>query len=114
MILASLPPPVGSKELCDRLDGGRLSSDGGVWLFAGIDKWPGIAELLASRVADERDPASTTHPYAGMIRAFGFQYSALERTTRMAWAGLGIRPKELTRMTFRADGPPAEARGRRW
>ncbi len=29
----------------------------------------GIADLLASCLHDERDPASTTHTYADMIRA---------------------------------------------
>ncbi len=53
-------PPVAGKELCARFDGGRLSSDGGVLLFAGIERRLGIAELRASCVADERDPASTT------------------------------------------------------
>ncbi len=62
-------PAVGGKELCARFDGGRLSSDGGVLLLAGIERRLGIAELLGSRVTDERDPASTTHSYADMIRA---------------------------------------------
>ncbi len=38
-------PPVGGKELCARFDGGRLSSDGGVLLLAGIERRLGIAEL---------------------------------------------------------------------
>ena len=47
----------------------RLSSDGGVLLFPGIERRLGIADLLASCVTDERTPASTTHTYADMIRA---------------------------------------------
>jgi hypothetical protein len=61
--------PVAGKELCARFDGGRLSSDGGILLLPGIERRLGIADLLASCVADERDPASTTHSYADMIRA---------------------------------------------
>jgi len=61
--------PVEGKELCARFDGGRLSSDGGVLLFPGIERRLGIADLLASCVTDERTPASTTHTYADMIRA---------------------------------------------
>ncbi len=61
--------PVENKELCARFDGGRLSSDGGVLLFAGIERRLGISDLLASCVTDARDPASTTHSYADMIRA---------------------------------------------
>ena len=48
--------PVEGKELCARFDGGRLSSDGGVWLFPGIERRLGIADLLASCVTDERTP----------------------------------------------------------
>ena len=47
----------------------RLSSDGGVLLFPGIERRLGIADLLASCVTDERTPASTTHTHADMIRA---------------------------------------------
>ncbi len=61
--------PVAGKELCARFDGGRLSSDGGVLLLPGIERRLGIAALLASCVTDARDPASTTHGYADMIRA---------------------------------------------
>ena len=61
--------PVENKQLCARFDGGRLSSDGGVLLLRGIEKRLGISDLLASCVSDARDPASTTHTYADMIRA---------------------------------------------
>jgi hypothetical protein len=61
--------PVGGKQLCARFNGGRLSSDGGVLLFAGIEKRLGIADLLAACLPDERDQGSTTHSYADMIRA---------------------------------------------
>ncbi len=40
--------PVGGKELCARFDGGRLSSDGGVLLFAGIGRGLGFCYLLNS------------------------------------------------------------------
>jgi hypothetical protein len=61
--------PVAGKELQARFDGGRLSSDGGVLLFPGIEGRLGISDLLASCLSDGRDPASTTHTYADMIRA---------------------------------------------
>ncbi len=61
--------PVGDKELCARFDGERLSSDGGVLLLREIERRLGIAELLGCRVTDQRDPLSTTHTYADMIRA---------------------------------------------
>ena len=61
--------PVAGKELQARFDGGRLSSDGGVLLFPGIERRLGISDLLASCLSDGRDPASTTHTYADMIRA---------------------------------------------
>ena len=61
--------PVENKQLCARFDGGRLSSDGGVLLLRGIESRLGIADLLASCMSDARDPASTTHTYADMMRA---------------------------------------------
>jgi len=69
--IAFLPglSPVAGKELCARFDGGRLSSDGGVLLFPGIERRLGISDVLASCLPDERDPASTTHSYVDMIRA---------------------------------------------
>ena len=59
--------PVAGKELCARFDGGRLSSDGGVLLLREVEH--GLAELLASCLSDERDPSSTRHSHADMIRA---------------------------------------------
>jgi hypothetical protein len=69
--IAYLPglSPVEKKELCARFDGGRLSSDGGVLLLRGIEKRLGLAVRLAGCLTDGRDPASTTHFYADMIRA---------------------------------------------
>jgi hypothetical protein len=69
--IAYLPglSPVENKELCARFDGGRLSSDGGVLVLRGIEKRLGLADRLASCLADARDPANTIHSYAGMIRA---------------------------------------------
>ena len=61
--------PVENKELCARFDGGRLSSDGGVLLLRGIEQRLGLCDLLAGCLADPRDPGSTIHSHADMIRA---------------------------------------------
>ncbi|MDA1326028.1 MAG: IS1380 family transposase [Proteobacteria bacterium] len=66
--LPGLSPVVG-KELLVRFDGGRLSSDGGVLLLREIENGLGLAEVLSSCLKDERDPSSTTHTQADMIRA---------------------------------------------
>ncbi len=81
--------PVAGKELCARFDGGRLSSDGGVLLFPGIERRLGIAYLLASCLHDERDPASTTHSYADMIRARMFAIACGGACPRAGKAGPG-------------------------
>ncbi|KKK53399.1 hypothetical protein LCGC14_3095190, partial [marine sediment metagenome] len=60
--------PVAGKDIRARFDGGRLSSDGGVLLLREIENGLAIAELLSSCVTDARDPASTTHTHADMIR----------------------------------------------
>ena len=61
--------PVAGKDVCARFDGGRLSSDGGVVVLSKIEAGLGLAELLSSCMKDERDPSSTTHTQADMIRA---------------------------------------------
>ena len=61
--------PVTGKELYARFDGGRLSSDGGVLLLRGIEHGLALADVLASCMADERDPSSTRHSQSDMIRA---------------------------------------------
>ncbi|MBT3770588.1 MAG: IS1380 family transposase [Rhodospirillaceae bacterium] len=61
--------PVAGKELFARFDGGRLSSDGGVVLLREIEHGLGLADVLASCMTDERDPSSTRHSQADMIRA---------------------------------------------
>ena len=61
--------PVAGKGLCARFGGGRLSSYGGVLLLREIENGLGLAGRLSSCMTDERDPASTTHTYAEMIRA---------------------------------------------
>ena len=57
------------KEVSARFAGARPSSYGGVLLFPGIERRLASADVLASCMTDERDPASTTHTYADMIRA---------------------------------------------
>jgi len=61
--------PVAGKELHARFDGGRLSSDGGVLLLREIENGLGLADVLSSCMKDARDPLSTTHTQADMIRA---------------------------------------------
>ena len=61
--------PIAGKALCARFDGGRLSSDGGVLLLRELEHGLGLAELLSSCLRDERDPSSTRHSHADMIRA---------------------------------------------
>ena len=56
-----------------RFDGGQLSSDGSVLLLREIENGLGLADLLSSRMKDERDPASTTYSLADMIRVNTFQ-----------------------------------------
>jgi hypothetical protein len=60
--------PVAGKEVVARFDGGRLSSDGGLLVLREIERRLGIAERLAACIDDPRDPASTVHPLADIIR----------------------------------------------
>jgi hypothetical protein len=61
--------PVEGLDIHARFDGGALSSDGGVLLLREIERRLGLADVLASCLADRRDPARTQHSHASMIRA---------------------------------------------
>src|SRR5207344_3474123 len=60
--------PVAGKEVVARFDGGRLSSDGGLLVVREIERRLGVAERLAARIEDRRDPGGTVHTLADIIR----------------------------------------------
>ena len=60
--------PVDSLEIHARFDGGALSSDGGVLVLREIELGLKYADMLASCLSDERDPARTIHEQVTMIR----------------------------------------------
>lgn len=62
-------PTVCAKKVVAAFDGGRITSDGGVMLFAMAEKRLGIADRLARLFPDKRDPMRITHTFADMIRA---------------------------------------------
>src|SRR5215217_1678120 len=62
-------PAVGGKKVTAAFDGGRLSSDGGVFLLAAADQRLGLTETLAGLIPDPRDPARVTHTVAEVVRA---------------------------------------------
>ena len=62
-------PAVGRKKLTAAFDGGRLTSDGGVMLLAAAERRIGIAQRLASLIADPRNPLLITHSVEDILRA---------------------------------------------
>ncbi len=72
MVDSTLPlpglSPVAGKELVARFDGGRLSSDGGLLVLREIERRLSVADRLAACIDDPRDPASTVHTLADIIR----------------------------------------------
>ena len=62
-------PAVGRKKLTAAFDGGRLTSDGGVMLLAAAERRIGIAQRLASLIADPRNPLLVTHSVDDILRA---------------------------------------------
>jgi hypothetical protein len=62
-------PAVGRKKLTAALDGGRITSDGGVMLPAAAERRVGIAGELAPLIANPRDPAPVTHSVDDILRA---------------------------------------------
>jgi hypothetical protein len=64
----ALPSPIAGKVVSAAFDGGRLTSDTGVLLLAGIERQLGIAERLARCLEDPRSPERIDHTLAEMIR----------------------------------------------
>ena len=62
-------PAVGAKKVTAAFDGGRLTWDGGVMLLAMAERRLGVADRLARRFPDHRDPSRILHTRADMIRA---------------------------------------------
>src|SRR6202162_4956910 len=62
-------PAVGRKKITAAFDGGRITSDGGVMLLAAAERGMGIAQRLASLIADPRNPLFVTHSVADILRA---------------------------------------------
>lgn len=61
-------PAVAGKPVHVSFDGGRLTSDVGILLLAGIERRLKIAERLAACIEDPRDPERVRHGLAEMIR----------------------------------------------
>lgn len=62
-------PAVGRKKVSAAFDGGRITSDGGAVLLSLAERRLGLAEKLAARIADPRDPSRVAHPLADILRA---------------------------------------------
>src|SRR3954468_13039642 len=62
-------PAVRRKKVVAAFDGGRITSDGGVMLLAAAERRMGIAQQLASLIADPRNPLFVTHSVPDILRA---------------------------------------------
>src|SRR5512132_3338169 len=60
--------PIAEKAIVARFDGGRLSSNGGLLVLRQIERRLSVADRLAACIDDPRDPASTVHTLADIIR----------------------------------------------
>ena len=61
-------PAVCRKNVTAALDGGLISSDGGLVLLREEERRLGLANLLAACLRDRRDSAPVTHTLAEMLR----------------------------------------------
>jgi Transposase DDE domain group 1 len=61
--------PVEGKSLTATFDAGRLSSDGGLIVLREIASRLGLAQVIAGRLRDERDPTRVQHSYTEMALA---------------------------------------------
>ena len=66
--IPSLPglSPVGRNSLTATFDAGRLSSDGGLIVLREIALRLDLAQAIAGRLRDERDPTRVLHSYTEM------------------------------------------------
>src|SRR5215831_3515555 len=62
-------PSVERKKITAAFDGGRISSDGGVMLLALAERRMGIADRLAAKITDRRDPTRVVHALSDILRA---------------------------------------------
>ena len=62
-------PVVGCKKVTAAIDGGRITSDGGVMLLAAAERRIGMADRLTRLIADPRNPLFVTHSVADILRA---------------------------------------------
>ena len=67
-LLLSLPA-VSGKKVTAAFDGGAITSDAGVLMLAQAERQLGIAERLAARIPDHRDPKRVTHGLPDILRA---------------------------------------------
>jgi Transposase DDE domain group 1 len=61
--------PVGAKSLTATFDAGRLSSDGGLIVLREIASRLELAQVIAGRLRDDRDPTRVLHSYSEMALA---------------------------------------------
>ncbi len=67
---------VGGKKVSAAFDGGRLTSNAGVFLLREVERTLGIAERLSACLADARDPSRIDHTLAEMLRFRMFAIAA--------------------------------------
>ena len=61
--------PVEGKSLTATFDAGAMSSDGGLLVLEEIERRLKLAEMIAGKLRDDRDPMRIIHSYAEMVRA---------------------------------------------
>lgn len=62
-------PAVRSKKVTAAFDGGAITSDAGVLLLAQAERRTGIADRLAAKIPDARNPARVLHALPDILRA---------------------------------------------
>ena len=60
--------PVCGKPVDARFDGGRLSSDGGIFVLREVEQRLRVADRMAACIKDPRSPDQITHSLADIIR----------------------------------------------
>src|SRR5512143_893445 len=107
MVDPTLPLPglssVEGKEIVARFDGGQLSSDGGLLVLREIERRLEVAERLAACIDDSRDPGSTVHTVADIMR-FRLLMSAAGYEDGNEATGLRLGPRFKMALERRPSG----------
>ena len=100
-------PAVRRKKVTADFDGGLISSDGGLVLLREAERRLRLADTLAGRMRDRRDPATVVHTLPAMLCCSASGFDADLRCKLLRRRNIGGKVACLTTATLDGDQLPA-------